>query len=91
MGHFEQGDHAKEIEDPDIVARRAKLGLWLFAVYCGLYAGFMYLCAFEPKLMESTPAAGVNLAIWYGLGLIVGALALALVYAALCRKLEARS
>jgi uncharacterized membrane protein (DUF485 family) len=91
MGHFEQSDHQKEQEDPGLIARRAKLGLWLFALYCSLYAGFMYLCAFEPQLMESTPAAGVNLAIWYGLGLIVGALALALVYAVLCRRLEARS
>ena len=30
--------------------------------------------------MEATPLAGVNLAIWYGFGLIVAALVLALIY-----------
>jgi uncharacterized membrane protein (DUF485 family) len=91
MGHFGHSPQNEEHEDPDLIARRSRLGLWLFAIYCGLYAGFMYLCAFEPKLMESAPVAGVNLAIWYGLALIVGALTLALVYAVLCRQLEARS
>jgi uncharacterized membrane protein (DUF485 family) len=35
--------------------------------------------------MEITPLWGVNLAILYGFGLIVAALALALIYAWLCR------
>jgi hypothetical protein len=35
--------------------------------------------------MDEVPLAGINLAVWSGLGLIVGALVLALVYAVLCR------
>jgi hypothetical protein len=35
--------------------------------------------------MDVVPAAGVNLAIWYGFALIVVALLLALVYGHLCR------
>jgi hypothetical protein len=34
--------------------------------------------------MERTPFAGVNLAIWYGFGLIVAAIFLALVYGWAC-------
>jgi uncharacterized membrane protein (DUF485 family) len=57
-----------------------RLGLSLFAVYLVLYGGFVLLAAFSPQWMEVTPLAGVNLAIWYGFGLIVAALVLALVY-----------
>jgi uncharacterized membrane protein (DUF485 family) len=57
-----------------------RLGLFLFAVYLALYSGFVLLAAFAPQAMESTPLAGVNLAIWYGFGLIAAALVLALIY-----------
>lgn len=65
--------------------RNARIGLVLFAVYLLLYGGFVLLAAFSPKTMERTPAAGVNLAVWYGFGLIVGAFLLALLYGWLCR------
>ena len=78
--------HPKEIEDPVEVARRLKIGLWLFGVYCLLYAGFVLLNAFAPKVMETTPFGGVNLAIWYGFALIGGAVLLSLIYAFLCRE-----
>jgi uncharacterized membrane protein (DUF485 family) len=86
MSHF---DHAPAKQEPVNEAdarRRARLGLILFAIYCALYAGFMLLNVFAPALMETTPFAGVNLAILYGFGLIIAALVLALVYAWLCRK-----
>lgn len=53
----------------------------LFAIYVVLYLGFMILAAFDPEAMaRPTPIAGVNLAIVYGVGLIVAALLLAFVY-----------
>ena len=69
-------------------ARNARLGLWLFAVYVVLYAGFMALSAFRPQAMRQPVAAfgGVNLAVVYGFGLIVAALVLALIYMLLCRE-----
>lgn len=86
MAHFDHGSaHPKEVEDDFQVARRSRLGLWLFAIYCAAYGGFMLLNAFAPKVMETT-FSGVNLAIWYGFGLIGGALVLALLYAWLCRE-----
>jgi uncharacterized membrane protein (DUF485 family) len=49
-----------------------------------LYGGFVLLNTFDPGAMEATPVAGINLAILYGFGLIIVALALALLYGLLC-------
>lgn len=68
--------------------RNTRLGLWLFAVYLVFYGGFVALAAFSPATMRRTPTAGVNLAIWYGFGLIAAALALALIYGWMCRPSE---
>lgn len=65
--------------------RNARIGMRLFVVYLVLYGGFVLLNAFAPNSMEWTPMAGVNLAIWYGFGLILAALCLALLYGMLCR------
>jgi uncharacterized membrane protein (DUF485 family) len=63
----------------------ARLGLRLFAVYSFFYGAFVLLAAFRPQSMEATPLAGVNLAIWFGFGLIVAAIVLALIYGWACR------
>ena len=62
----------------------SRVGLVLFGVYLLLYGGFVYLAAFSPETMEAKPLAGVNLAIWYGFGLIGAAFVLALVYGCAC-------
>ena len=67
-------------------SRNARIGLILFAVYLALYGGFVYLSAFQAETMESTPVAGLNLAVLYGFGLIIAALILALVYGWVCRE-----
>ena len=72
-------------------ARNTRIGLSLFGVYLLLYGGFVVLAAFWPDLMETTPLAGVNLAIWYGFGLIVAAIVLALIYGWACRPDTRRS
>ena len=59
---------------------KSPLGMILFVLYLILYGGFVLLNAFAPETMEIPPLAGVNLAIWYGIGLIIAALALALIY-----------
>lgn len=58
----------------------SKLGLRLFFVYLALYAAFVLINAFEPSWMEWRPWGGVNLALLYGFGLILAALALAFIY-----------
>ena len=71
--------------------RNSRIGLSLFAIYLLLYGGFVWLAAFSPETMERTPVAGVNLAIWYGFGLIVAAILLALVYGWACRSVEPKA
>jgi uncharacterized membrane protein (DUF485 family) len=69
-------------------AATSRIGLRLFWVYVLLYAGFMVLVLFRPDLLSLRPFGGVNLAIAYGMGLIAGALILAIVYMAACRAVE---
>jgi uncharacterized membrane protein (DUF485 family) len=57
------------------------LGLKLFVLYLVAYALFVGLNAFSPDVMKTPVVAGVNLAIVYGFGLIVGAFVLAVIYA----------
>lgn len=75
-----------ESEDPRLAAGNARRGLVLFAVYLVFYIAFVLLNAFGRVWMELRPWAGVNLALWFGFGLIAGALLLALMYAWLCRR-----
>ncbi len=66
----------------------ARIRIILFSTYVLLYGGFVLLNMFWPDLMETTPVAGINLAILYGFGLIVVALILALVYGWLCNPTQ---
>ncbi|HVJ66437.1 MAG TPA: DUF485 domain-containing protein [Caulifigura sp.] len=59
------------------------LGLKLFALYFAAYAAFVSLNAFWPSVMKTPVIAGVNLAVVYGFGLIIGAFVLAVIYAVL--------
>jgi hypothetical protein len=58
----------------------------LFFIYLAFYAGFMGLAAFAPQSMGRPVLGGVNLAITYGMGLIVGALVVAALYMAACAR-----
>ena len=66
----------------------SRIGLALFWIYVLLYAGFMALVLFRPDLLSLRPFGGVNLAIAYGMGLIAGALLLAIIYMVACRSVE---
>jgi uncharacterized membrane protein (DUF485 family) len=57
------------------------IGLKLFLLYLAAYGVFVALNAFWPDVMKTPAVAGVNLAIVYGFGLIVGAFVLAVIYA----------
>lgn len=71
-------------------SRQIRLGWILFVLYLVFYAGFVFLNAFAPEEMERTPFAGVNIAILYGLALIVVAFVLAVLYDVLCRLMASR-
>jgi len=57
----------------------------LFLVYVALYGGFMYMAAFRPDIMKDLAPGGVNVAIAYGMGLILAAFVLAAIYLFLAR------
>jgi uncharacterized membrane protein (DUF485 family) len=71
-------------DHPELSRRNARSGLVLFFIYLAFYAGFMGLAAFSPELMGRPALAGVNLAITYGMALIVGAFVIAVWYMAIC-------
>ncbi len=75
----------QQFDDPVTAARNARTGAILFMLYLSLYAAFVGINAFAPQAMDQVIFAGINLAILYGLGLIVAAVGLALVYGWLCR------
>lgn len=66
--------------------RGSRLGLRLFAGYLLLYAGFVLASAFGPSTMAGDAPFGLNVALFYGLGLIAAAVLLAIVYAWLRRQ-----
>jgi len=79
--------HDQNVHDDRHVSPNAKLGLSLFAVYFLLYLGFMWIAAFRYAWFAKL-VGGVNLAIVYGMGLIIAALVLAIVYMFLCKPEE---
>jgi uncharacterized membrane protein (DUF485 family) len=76
----------QEPDDPRTAARNARYGLFLFAMYTFVYAAFVVVNAFRPDVMDQEAWAGINLAVLSGLGLILGAFVLSLIYGYLCRS-----
>ena len=70
----------REVQESRQPAPASRLGLALFGVYVLLYAGFMLLVLVRPEALSARPFGGVNLAIACGLGLIVAAVVLSVVY-----------
>ncbi len=68
---------------------KSRLGVWMFAIYCAVYAGFVFINVLtEGEAMQIIVLLGLNLAVVYGMGLIVFALVLALIYNHLCTQKE---
>jgi uncharacterized membrane protein (DUF485 family) len=66
---------------------KTRIGIWMFILYAIIYASFIVVNTFNPKIMGSD-IGGSNLAIIYGMGLIIFALMLAFVYNAICTAAE---
>jgi uncharacterized membrane protein (DUF485 family) len=75
---------------PDPASRyKSRLGVWMFLSYTLVYAGFVFLNVLnEGRIMQTIVVAGLNLAVVYGMGLIVLALILALIYNGFCTAKE---
>ena len=54
---------AKEQEDEAIIAHNARMGLWLFVVYVGLYGGFMAMSVSSALIqarLSASPTKGMR-------------------------------
>ena len=71
-------------DHPEISAANSRAGLVLFSVYLAFYAGFVGLAAFTPDAMAAPALGGVNVAVCYGMGLILAAFVVAALYMAAC-------
>ena len=80
-----QANQNVDDESADVGARNARIGRWLFLIYAALYAGFMLLNTFAPSATTVIVLFGLNLAVCYGIGLIVVAVLMALLYGWLCK------
>ena len=67
------------------VSPNAGLGMGMFVIYLLLYVGFMGIAVFNYELFGAVQIGRVNLAIFYGFGLIAAALVLALIYMFFCK------
>lgn len=67
---------------------KSKLGIKLFFVYALIYAGFVLITVIKPKLMKIEVLGEMNLAVVYGMGLIVLAIIMGIIYNHFCTKKE---
>jgi uncharacterized membrane protein (DUF485 family) len=79
---------AAKIEKDPASSWKAKLGIKLFWLYCLIYMGFVGLAVFATETMKTPVLAGTNLAIIYGIALILFAIILGLVYNHVCTRKE---
>jgi len=70
-----------QINDKDFSEKRkSNIGVMMTVLYSIVYGGFVFLSVFYPSLMSLRTFFGMNLAITYGLGLIVTAIIFAIIY-----------
>lgn len=68
--------------------KKAKLGILFFFIYLFLYAGFVAIGVLNYELLAYEVFRGLNLAIFYGFGLILFAILLGILYNFLCSRYE---
>jgi len=67
---------------------RTRIGVIFFLLYALVYVIFVVINLVSPLLMENVVLFGMNLAVTYGIGLIIFAILLALIYNRMCAKKE---
>ena len=83
--------HKNTIVEPEVdhaSEKKAKLGIWFFFLYLFFYAGFVAIGVLNYELLAVEVFRGINLAVFYGIGLIVFAVLLGLLYNFLCTRYE---
>ena len=75
-------------EKESLTKRKSALGIRLFFVYLIFYAGFVAIGVFQYELLAIRVFGGLNLALAYGIGLIVLAIILGVIYNYYCSRYE---
>ncbi len=78
----------KDTSKDNAIEFKTRIGIFMFIAYGLVYAGFVGMNLMKPDSMEIVVFSGLNLSVVYGFGLIVLALAMALVYNHLCTAKE---
>lgn len=60
--------------------RKSKIGIRMTILYAVIYGGFVVLSVFYPSMMGVEALFGMNLAITYGIALIIIAIFFAIIY-----------
>lgn len=79
---------AAELGKDNSIPKKTRLGVKLFLVYFVIYFGFVFIGIFYPEALGFRVLSGLNLAIVYGMGLIVLAAIMGLIYNFMCTKYE---
>jgi len=67
---------------------KAKIGIYFFIFYSIIYSIFVVINVVRPITMAAIIFAGLNLAVVYGIGLIMLAIIMGLIYNYMCTKKE---
>jgi len=68
--------------------KKARLGIIFFFIYLFFYGGFVIIGVVNYELLAINTIGGLNLATFYGIGLIVFAVLLGILYNFYCSKYE---
>lgn len=79
---------AVEVGIENASKKKATLGVWFFFLYLFFYAGFVVIGVINYELLALEVVAGLNLALVYGMGLIIFAVLLGILYNYFCSKYE---
>jgi uncharacterized membrane protein (DUF485 family) len=70
---------------------KQNFGLILCLTYAIVYATFVFISIYDVTLMDKVMPFGLNLAVFYGFGIIIFALVLAMIYSQACSFSEKKA
>lgn len=79
---------AAELGEDRASKKKAKLGMILFLFYLSLYVLFVVIGLFYTDLMSMKVVFGLNMAVTYGIGLILLAMIMGFIYSLICTSME---
>ena len=86
--HYMLHKPAVELGVDNAAKKKAKLGVYFFFIYFFFYAGFVAIGVLNYELLAKQVLWGLNLAIFYGMGLIIFAVLLGILYNYFCTRYE---